>query len=212
MRRAGASQRRRYWLYAALFAVPMAQFGHVVSYAVRYGGGAVAVQSSGAHAYFPELVRASLGLLAAAVLAALLVIGAGRLLLGRALSYERRPGIPILELVVACFCFQLDVYVLQEALESVASGQALTAHLLVTVIVYGLVGQGPLALLAALALHLLSAGLEQVLGQLRFALERPVGDAPLLAAPSLPRSPADSPRLQQVCLAACGTRGPPAVR
>lgn len=211
MRRSGAPLRRRYWLYAGVLAVPMAQLGHVVSYSARYGSGAVAVQSSGVHAYFPDFLKVGTGLLAAAVLAALLIMGAGRLVLGRTLGYERRPRIPIFDLVVACVCFQLDVYIVQEVVEAFVSGQAPTLQLLATVVTFGLVGQGPLALLAALALYLLSTRLEPILEELRYALDRPMPDAPLLAVASLPRQPFDSRRLPQVARAACATRGPPAV-
>jgi hypothetical protein len=190
----------------------MAQVGHVLSYAARYGGGAAAVQHSGAHAYFPDLLKAGVAVLAAAMLAALLLIGAGRVLLGRSLGYERRPGIPILALIVACLCFQLDVYIVQEVLEAIASGQALTVQMLASVAAFGLVGQGPLALLAALALHWLSAKLELVIGEVRYALDRPLPDVPpVVAAMRLPRAPLGSRPLQQVPRAACVTRGPPAL-
>jgi hypothetical protein len=210
---AKASLRRRYRLYAAVTAVPMAQVGHVLSYTARYGGAATTIQRSGAHAYFPEFFKAGVGVLAGAMLAGLLVIGAGRLLLARNLGYRRRPGIPIPDLIVACLCFQFDVYLVQEVLEALGSGQVLTMQLLATVAVFGLVGQGPVALLAALALHWLSTRLELVLRQLHCTLDRRVTNRPpVLAAVPVPPAPSGVRLLQQISRAACPTRGPPAVR
>jgi hypothetical protein len=190
----------------------MAQVGHLLSYAVRYGGAAGAIQSGGAHAYFPELLKAGLGVLATGLLAALLLIGAGRIILGERLGFERGPGLRYADLAVACFCFQLDVYVVQEVAEAVVGGHALNAQLLATVCAWGVVGQGPLALLAALALRWLSTRLELVLGELRYALDRPALDVPFLsvAAPA-PAAPGCQ-RLRPAFRAASPTRGPPASR
>lgn len=212
MRPWGSSLRRRYWLYSAGLAVPMAQVGHVLSYALHYGGAAGTIQSGGAHAYFPELLKASLGVLAAGALAGLLLIGAGRILLGERLGWERRPGLPFPGLALACFCFQLDVYVVQEVVEAVVGGQALSAQLLATVCVWGLVGQGPFALLAALALHWLSIRLELVLGELRYALERPALLVPFLPIALPVHALAGSARVRYLARAASPTRGPPVSR
>lgn len=190
----------------------MAQVGHVLSYAVRYGGASGAIQSAGTHAYFPELLKGALGLLAACLLAALLLIGAGRLCLGERMGLERRPGLPYRDLALACFCFQLDVFLVQEVTEAVVGGQALNVQLLATVCVWGLVGQGPLALLAALALHWLSTRLDLVIGELRYQLERPALEVPLLAiaVPVQPPPAGGLPRHR--FRAASPTRGPPASR
>jgi hypothetical protein len=212
MRPWGTSLRRRYWLYSAGLAVPMAQVGHLLSYALHYGGAAGAIQSSGTHAYFPELLKASLGVLAAGLLAALLLIGAARILLGERLGNERRPGLPFADLALACLCFQLDVYVVQEVAEAVVGGQALSGQLLATVCAWGLVGQGPLALLAALALHWLSIRLQPVLAELRYALERPALDVPFLSIGVQTHAPPGPGRVRYVSRAASPTRGPPVSR
>jgi hypothetical protein len=190
----------------------MAQVGHVLSYALHYGGSAGAIQSSGAHAYFPELLKASLGVLAAGLLATLLLIGAGRILVGERLGYERRAGFPFLDLALACFCFQLDVYVSQEVVEAIVGGQALSPQLLATVCAWGLVGQAPLALLAALALHWLSMRLDLVLGELRYALERPALDVPFPSISVQVHAPSGWERAGCLWRAASPTRGPPLSR
>lgn len=208
--RCGGAPRGRYWLYAAAVAGPLAQLGHVVSYTARYGTAAGAIQSAGVHAYFPTLLKSSAGLLGAAVLTALLLMGGGRLVLGERLGFRRRPGIPIPELMLACLCFQFDVYVLQEVLELLASGQALTAHALASVAVWGLVGQCPVALLAAVALHWLSARLELALTRLRSTRALPALPVPPAAMLVRPQVPFDTGALRQTALAAFATRGPPA--
>jgi hypothetical protein len=190
----------------------MAQIGHVLSYALRYGGASWAIQSGGTHAYFPELLKAGVGFLAAGLLGALLLIGAGRIFLGERLGYQRRCGIPLFDLVVACFCLQLDVYIVQEILEAVASGQDLSLQLMATVVAWGLIGQAPLALLAALALHWLSTRLELVIGRLRWVLARAALDVPPLLATPLPRPPLGPCSLDQVALTVSPTRGPPTIR
>jgi len=190
----------------------MAQVGHVLSYALHYGGASGAIQSAGTHAYFPELLKASIAVPAAGLLAALLLIGAGRVLVGERFGYERRPGLAFPDLALACFCFQLDVYVVQEVVEAVVGGQALSAQLLAAVCAWGLVGQGPLALLAALALHWLSIELEPVLGELRYALGRLTLDVPFLPIAVQVHAPPRCERARYLSRTASPTRGPPGTR
>src|ERR1700716_3627333 len=57
---------RRTWLIVLLGAVA-AQAGHLLTYQVLFGAAAQQVQSSGAHAYFPVLVKTFLGAAAAIV-------------------------------------------------------------------------------------------------------------------------------------------------
>ncbi len=50
------------------FGALLAQAGHLIAYQLEFGAAAQAVQSQGAHAYFPGLAKTSLGLVATATL------------------------------------------------------------------------------------------------------------------------------------------------
>jgi hypothetical protein len=123
-------------------AVPLAELGHVLAYGLR-------VSNTGAHAYFPSAFHAAGALIGALLLAALGVLVLGRLLGGRT---KRRPAWSFTLLFLGLLLSQLLVYLLQEGLEA---GRA-PGH---ATVVLGLVAQQPVALLAALALHWLSARL-----------------------------------------------------
>ena len=59
-------------------AVAGSQAGHLLAYALRFGPAAQQMQSAGAHAYFPSLIKTTIGVLAIAVVASLVVIGLAR--------------------------------------------------------------------------------------------------------------------------------------
>ncbi|HXJ47835.1 MAG TPA: hypothetical protein VNF91_01585, partial [Candidatus Acidoferrum sp.] len=65
-----------------MFGILLSQLGHLLVYQLRFGLGSQAVQSSGAHSYFPVFAKTSLGLVAGALLASLLVVGAARIAAG----------------------------------------------------------------------------------------------------------------------------------
>jgi glucan phosphoethanolaminetransferase (alkaline phosphatase superfamily) len=149
------------------FGVLLSQLGHLLVYQLQFGPAAPAMQSNGAHAYFPALAKTSLGLAAAAVLASLLVIGASRLAAG----VRMRPiagGPSYVSLLGALFTIQLVVFGLQETVESMVAGSpiATAPHLLLM----GSVGQLPVALLAALALKWLLVRFESAITELRVAI------------------------------------------
>jgi hypothetical protein len=149
------------------FGALLAQLGHLLVYQLQFGSAALAVQSTRAHAYFPTLVKTSLGLVAAAVLVSLLVIGAARLAAGgRVRSVAGAPS--YVSLLGALFTIQLVAFGLQETIESLAAGAAVATapHLLLV----GSVGQLPVALLAALALKWLLVRFESALTELRVVL------------------------------------------
>jgi hypothetical protein len=155
--RGGASRDRRYAGLALLLALPMSQLGHVLAYALQG-----LPTSGGSHAYFPPLFAALEGAAGAAVLAALLVIGAGRLV---------KPGwsrsgdaVSLLPLLLALGAGQLLVYLFQETLELAVAGREPSLSL----VLWGLAGQAPIATLAALALRWLSQRLEPALRALAF--------------------------------------------
>ena len=66
---------RRYMWLILLVGIVAAQAGHLLAYQLLFGSAAQQAQSSGAHAYFPTLVKTALGAAAAAGLAALFVVG-----------------------------------------------------------------------------------------------------------------------------------------
>jgi hypothetical protein len=149
------------------FGVVLSQLGHLLVYQLQFGRTAQVVQSTGAHAYFPTLVKTTLGLGAAAVLASLLLIcvarfatDAGGRVIARGPSYVRLLG--------ALFTIQLVFFTLQETAESMAAGAAAATapHLLLM----GSVGQLPVAMLGALALKWLLVRFESAVTEIRVAM------------------------------------------
>jgi hypothetical protein len=148
------------------FGALLSQLGHLAVYQLQYASAAPSLQSTGAHAYFPTLVKTSLGLMAAAVLASLLVIGVARL--AHAGGVRSVAGAPsYVSFLGALFTIQLVVFGLQETVESLAAGAAFATapHLLLM----GSAGQLPVALVAALALKWLLVRFESAVTELRIA-------------------------------------------
>jgi len=149
------------------FGVVLSQMGHLLVYQLQFGSAALGVQSTGAHAYFPTLVKTSLGLGASAVLGSLLLIGVARFAAGargRAIAH----GPSYVSLLGGLFTVQLAFFALQETAESMAAGTAIATapHLLLL----GSVGQLPVAMLGALALRWLLVRFESAVIQIHVAL------------------------------------------
>lgn len=159
--------RSRFLRWAAVIGVPLSQLGHVVAYVAHYGSHGILLQEEGVHAYFPEVVRFSAGTIGLLMLAALVVVGLGRLLLGRGLGMTQSGGQRMTELLMVSAAVQLDTYLVQEILEALASHQTLTFGLLLSILGWGLAGQLPVALVAALALSWLSVRLDSATAGLR---------------------------------------------
>ena len=142
------------------------QAGHLLAYQVRFGTAAQQLQSSGAHAYFPTALRAGFGVAATLVLAAVFVIGLARVLGGRSVRLNSAP--PYLRLAAVLFTIQLAVFAGQEVGEALAVGMPVdsAAHLLL----WGTLGQLPVAVVAAAGLRWLLARVESAATQLRVAL------------------------------------------
>jgi hypothetical protein len=188
------------------FGVLLSQLGHLLVYQLQFGSGAEAVQSTGAHAYFPAFAKTTLGTVAAALLGSLLVIGAARLVSGG----RMRPmagGPSYLRLLGALFTIQLVFFALQETAESIAAGTVVASapHLLLM----GSVGQLPVAILAALALKWLLVRFEAAVLVIRTAIasERVSVATPRVVL--LPRALRLEPALVEACPAAYVKRGPP---
>ncbi|GAC1508949.1 MAG: hypothetical protein NVS1B3_10580 [Candidatus Dormibacteraceae bacterium] len=166
---------KRAW-FAVGVAVLAAQAGHLLAYQLRFGAAAQPFQSSGAHAYFPGVVRASLGVTAALILTGLFVVGLARLLSGRAIRPGSAP--PFLRLFAALYTAQLAWFAGQEVVESLVAGTQ--AGSVVDLLLWGTLSQLPVALVAAAGLRWLFARFETAVAEIRIALARL--PAPLSAA------------------------------
>lgn len=179
------------------------QAGHLVAFQVRYGAAAERLQSTGAHTYFPALVKTGVGLAAAFVLLALIAIGFARVVAGRKLDMAPAPS--LLRLVAMLFCLQLACFMFQETIEVTLGAPATTAPAL---LLWGTAGQLPVALLAALALRWLAVRLgpavERLLAPTRPALRL----TPLSVAVAV-WPIATVPIAAQHLTAAFNRRGPP---
>jgi hypothetical protein len=183
------------------------QAGHLLVYRLRFGARAGAVQSAGAHAYFPQLATTTLAVAGMALVAALGVIGAARLLGGRAHGRRRAARPPLIEVAAALFTLQLALFGLQEALECAAAGARLEPALLL----YGAACQLPVALLGAAALCLFLARFEDAVERLAELGRHPWAGVRPAVRPTW--RPLDTPRLApQGLLAGPAGRGPPASR
>jgi hypothetical protein len=158
--------RGRSWMAVLAVGVLGSQAGHLLAYQVRFGVAATQLQSSGAHAYFPGVVRTSLGLIAALVLAGLFVVGLARILSGRSIRPDSAPN--LLRLVAVLYTLQLAWFAGQEVGEALLAGMPVdsVAHLLL----WGTLGQLPVAVIAAASLRWLLARFESAITEIRVAL------------------------------------------
>lgn len=190
------------------FGALLAQAGHLIAYQLEFGVTAQAVQSQGAHAYFPGLAKSSFGVVAAALLASLLLVGIARLFPGRPVVVISR-GPSYMSLLSVLFTVQLVSFITQETIESLAAGQAVPSAL--NLILLGSAGQLPVAMLAALALKWLAVRVEAALVTLRAELAvRVASVAPVSLLIPLPRLVPVS-ALAETCPTAYTKRGPPAI-
>jgi len=148
-------------------AAPLAELGHLIGYGLR-------VPQDAAHVYFPNLLQGAGALVGAGLLCALGVLVLARILAG---ELPRRKPWSFALLFSGLLFAQVAVFLVQESLEA----RTLPAPGTVAV---GLLGQQPVALLAALAFRWLSARLGPALE----SLARP--DRPELAILSPLQRPA----------------------
>jgi hypothetical protein len=191
---------------ALLFALPMSQLGHLVAYWLQFGPSAVARQSTGAHAYFPALLQAGGAVLGASLLALLLLLGVARFMVG--LRNDRVPegGWPVGPLLLTLLGAQLAIFAGQEVAE--ASLAALPAAPAGHLLMWGVAGQLPVALLAAFGLSWISARVRRAVRRLRRS--RPLLVLPRGALLSQPAwAPATPCRVDPVARAGFTNRGPP---
>ncbi len=139
------------------------QAGHLLAYQIRFGAAAQQIQSSSAHAYFPVVAKTALGAAAAALIGAFLLVGFARILTGRHIRSVSEPS--YLSLLAFLFSIQLAAFAAQEVAEAlVASASVRSAP---DLMLWGTLGQLPIAAIAALALRWLSARLEAAVGLIR---------------------------------------------
>jgi hypothetical protein len=186
----------------------LAQAGHLIAYQLEFGAAAQAVQSHGAHAYFPGFAKTGLGLLATALLGSLLLIGVARLLPGRPVVVTSR-GPSYISLLAILFALQLACFAAQETIESLAAGEA--APSVINLIFLGSAGQLPVAILGALALKWLAIQVAAALVTVRTELAvtlAPVAPSLLLISPP---ATVFVPALAESCPTVYTKRGPPAI-
>jgi hypothetical protein len=194
-------------LAVAGFGALASQAGHLLVYQLQFGSAALAVQSRGAHAYFPIFAKTSLGVAGLAILAALVVIGVSRALSAGVAAKVSSPS--YLRLLSALFTIQIACFAVQETIESLVAGTA-TASAPYLVLV-GALGQLPVAMIAALACKWLAARFESALITLRQKLATPTS-ALATATRAAKRSwHIPHPALAAACPSVFAKRGPPAV-
>jgi hypothetical protein len=153
-------------LAPAVLAVALAgsQAGHLVAFQLRFGSAAQHLQSTGAHAYFPALAKTTAGIFAVAFVAAIFVVGLARVLTQR--SRARTTVAPnYLELLAALFTIQLVCFMAQEVGESLVAGTS--AGSAPDLLLWGTLGQLPVAVVAATALGWLWTRFEPAVEDLR---------------------------------------------
>ncbi len=139
------------------------QAGHLLAYQVRFGAAAQQIQSSGAHAYFPLVAKTALGAAAAALIGALLLVGLARSLSGRRVKSASEPS--YVSVLAVLFSIQLAAFVAQEVAEAIIAGNRVASA--PDLMLWGTLGQLPIAIVAALAFRWLSARVDSAVGLIR---------------------------------------------
>ncbi len=195
----------RAWIVLGV-GVLAAQAGHLLAYQVRFGAAAHQIQSSGLHFYFPTLARTSLGIAAALALGALFLIGLTRILSGRSVRPGSAPHYA--RLVATLFTVQLMLFAAQEMSEAWVGGTA--APSIADVLLWGTLGQLPVALIAAAGLRWLLARFESAVHEIRIALAAVSSSAAFVAVVAPVRNPVDrNLLLVPAAGASLAKRGPP---
>jgi hypothetical protein len=147
-------------------AILAAQAGHLLAYQLRFGAAAQQIQSSGAHMYFPGLIRASLGMAATLILSGVFVVGLARILSGRPIRPDSTP--PFFRLFAVMFTIQLAWFAGQEVVEALVAGAPVAS--VADLLLWGTLGQLPVAVVAAAGLRWLLARFEAAVTEIRIAL------------------------------------------
>lgn len=169
---------------AAVVALGLAgsQTGHLLTYQLRFGAAAQQLQVSGVHGYFPGLAKTCAGLASLGLLGALFVIGLGRVVTGKRIDPTSAPS--LVSLLAVVYTLQLGCFAAQETIEALVGGARIGS--VSQILLWGALGQLPVALVASVALRWLLARLGPVVGELRIAFQRPRRGIFLTVAPAAP--------------------------
>lgn len=203
----------RHLLAAALLGLPLAEVGHTLTFLMRFGPPGLELQTVGVHGYFPTALQLSAAGVGLTALGAVCLLGLGRILLGRGLGLTRTGGQPFLSLLVVAAVVQLDVYLVQETVETLLAHDPYTFGTLGSILAWGLAGQLPVAAASALGLRWLSFRLEATIEGFRSAFQlsaRLLRPVPPLAVEVRPTLVSRARLLGQQASAALAKRGPPA--
>ena len=185
---------RRRLPLVVLAALPLSELGHSLASQLR---GHSWIPSGASHSYFAVLLQISGSLVGALILSAGLAVGLGRLASGRRLP--ARSAWPLLLLALAFASLQLEIYMIQELLEGTPSDQ---------IAIGGLIGQLPVAIVAAAVTTLLLSRLGPALGVLASAFRVALPVMALLTSGFSGRTGSSEPGIVGVHWTT--TRGPPA--
>jgi hypothetical protein len=127
------------------------------------------------------VAKTTLGIAAAALIGALLLVGLARILSGRRIRSAAEPS--YVSLLAFLFSIQLAAFAAQEITEAMIAGSS--AGSAPDLMLWGTLGQLPIAAVGALALRWLSARVEAAVGLIRDAVGATVAlpPAPSLAIP-----------------------------
>ncbi len=174
--------RRRVSLAALALGLLASQAGHLLAYQLRFGAAAQQIQSTGAHAYFPMVAKTALGAISAALIGGLVMVGLARILSGRRVRSDAEPS--FISLLAVLFSLQLTTFALQEIAEALAAGTTFGSA--ADLLLWGTLGQLPIAIIAASALGWLSARVESAVGLIRDVVRAALRAAPTPTPATMP--------------------------
>ena len=198
---------RRQALAVAAVGILGSQAGHLLAFQLIFGSAAQHLQSSGAHAYFPLLAKTALGAIAAALVAGMFVIGLARVTSGRR-RIASQPEKSFVELVAILFTIQLACFITQEFAEATVAGAAAASA--PYLLLWGTLGQLPVAAFAAIGLRWLWTRFEAAVEELRAVLTAVrTPRIPALATVRAWPAPNGAQLLSQLARSSPSRRGPP---
>jgi hypothetical protein len=151
----------------ALFA---SQLGHLIAYQLRFGRQAAQIETTGVHAYLPSLMATTGAIAGGVLIGGLLVIALARLLVRSACGARRQASVSFVTLLSVLFTLQLAFFMAQETIESLSSTGELTSPM--ALVLWGTLGQLPVALLCAVVVRWLTARFETALQAITEAVRR----------------------------------------
>ena len=184
------------------------QAGHLLAYQMRFGAAAQGIQSTGAHGYFPMVAKMAMGAGAAALIGGLLLVGLARILSGRRARSVSEPS--YISLLAVLFSIQLAAFASQEVVESLIAGS--TVGSAPDLLLWGALGQLPIAAIAAVGLRWVGVRVEAAVGAIREIVATTTPMLPMAAAPVAIRAHAAQDRallMARVAGTSLARRGPP---